>query len=255
MTVRFKNETQAADAFERAQSELDTVTEQIRALVGDHRVRVNNVLKDEAIHQGGRVYRAGEIGKETLEKVRGLEARAKAARASAKEATDYLSRDTRTVGEMARDDGRMRLAWDRAEMQLKAGIPAHEITRRAAEQGDRLTVEAMEFFGPTYLEADIRGKGGSLNDIGHQFGSLTDALTQAKAETASPAVKALGDLEETGDAVDLIAARATDEIRGGDPVVSLHVEDGDFSKNVHIARENTQLLDTMGGGGAVRTVS
>ncbi len=50
MTVKFKSESQAADAFERAQRELDNVTEQIRALVGDHRVRVNRVLKDEAIH-------------------------------------------------------------------------------------------------------------------------------------------------------------------------------------------------------------
>lgn len=109
----------------------------------------------------------------------------------------------------------------------------------------------MEFFGPTFLEADIRGKGGSLNDIGHQFESLEQALKQARAETASPAVKALGDLEETGDAVDLIAARAADEIRGGDPVVSLHVDGGDFSQNVHVARENAQLLDNMGAGKVV----
>lgn len=255
MTLKFRNEQQAADAFEKAQRELDGVTEQIRALVGDHRVRVNRVLKDEMIHQGGRVYRSGEIGKETLGKLRGLEAQAKAAKEAAKEATDYLTRDQRTATEQARDDGRMRLAWERAQMMLAAGIPAHEITRRAAEQDDRLTVEAMEFFAPTYMEADIRGRDGSLNDIGHQFEALTESLKSAKAETAPPAVKALADLGETGDAVDLIATRAADEIRGGDPVVSLHVDGGDFSGNVHIARENKTLLSRMGGGDVVRRAS
>ncbi len=251
----FRSESQAADAIERAERELDTVTEQVRALVGDQRVRVNRVLKDEMIHEGGRVYKVGEIGKETLEKLRGLEGRATAARASAKEATDFLTRDTRSATEAMRDDARVQMAWDRAKMMLDKGIPAHEVVTRAAGQGDRLTVEAMEFFAPIYLEADIRGRGGSLSDIGHDFDALTNSLKSAKAETAPPAVKVLSDLGEQADAVDLIATRARIEIEGGEPVVSLHVDGGDFSKNVHLARENQTLLSRMGGGDAARRAS
>ncbi len=133
-------------------------------------------------------------------------------------------------------------------MQLDAGINAHEIVSRAAESGDRLTVEAMDYFGRTYLEADIRGRGGNVGDHGQRFDALDGALAEAKARTAPPASKALGDLGETAEAVELIATRAADEIRGGDPVVSLHVDGGDFSGNVHLARENRTLLSRMGGG-------
>ncbi len=142
----------------------------------------------------------------------------------------------------------MRLAWERARMMLDAGVHAHEVVSRAAEQGDGLTVEAMEFFAPTYLEANIRGRGGNTSDHRQRFDALADSLKGAKAQTAPPASKALGDLGETADAVELIATRAADEIRGGDPVVSLHVDGGDFSGNVQVARENAQLLSRMGGG-------
>ena len=259
MTVKFRNDEQARDAMESAQRDLDNAAYQTRTALNDYRRATRAALRDPMIPDGGKVYKVGELRKQTTEKLRQIEQNARAAQGKAKEAAEYLTRDQRTVGEMTRDDQRMRLAWDRAQMMLNAGIPAHEVVTRAADQGDRLTIEAMEFFAPTYLEADIRGRGGSLNDIGHDTEALRQALTSAKAATASPAETVLGDLGEQAEAVEMVATRARDEVAGGDPIAALHVDlpdgVGDFSETVGVARENAALLNQMGGGDAARRAS
>ena len=259
MTVKFRNDEQARTAMEDAQRDLDNAAYQTRTALNDYRKATRAALADPMIPDGGKVYKVGQLRQQTTDKLRQIEQNARAAQGKAKDAAEYLTRDQRTVGEMTRDDGRMRLAWERAEMQLKAGIPAHEVTRRAADAGDRLTVEALDYFGRTYLEADIRGKGGSLSDIGHEFGALEQALASAKAQAAPPALTVLGDLGETAEAVEMVATRARDEVAGGDPIAALHVDlpdgVGDFSETVGIARENAALLNQMGGGDAARRAS
>lgn len=247
----FRSEGEAQKAIEDAQRGLDNAGYQARTALNDYRKATRATLRDPMIPDGGKVYKVSELRKQTTEKLREIEQNAQAAVAKARGAAEYLARDTRSATEQMRDDGRVQMAWNRAKMQLDAGIPAHEIVTRAAGAGDRLTIEAVDYFGRTYLEADIRGRGGSLNDIGQQFDALADALDRAKAATAHPAQTVVGDLSHDAEQLAAVAARARDEVAGGDPIAALHVDlsdgVGDFSETIGIARENATLLNQMGG--------
>lgn len=245
----FRNDQQARDRMEEAQKNVDNCAQETRTILDAHRKAENAVLKDPYMPDGGKQHKIGLLRSETNEKLHQIEQRTQAAQSAAKEAAGFLTRDTRSATEQTRDDGRMRLAWERAKMMLDNRIPAHEVVSRAAEAGDRLTIEAMEFFGRTYIEADIRGRGGSESDRREQFAALDRTLAEAKETTAPPAVKALGDLESDAESVNLVATRARQEVQGGDPISALHgdLPDGlrDFTDTIHIARENAALLGGM----------
>ncbi len=255
----FRSEGQAQKAIEDAQRDVDNAGYQTRTALNDYRKATRATLRDPMIPDGGKVYKVSELRKQTTEKLRQIEENARAARASAREAAEYLARDQRTVGEMTRDDGRVQMAWSRARMMLDAGIRAHEIVTRAAEQGDKTTIEAVDYFGRTYLEADVRGRGGNTNDHRERFDALDAALKQAKAATAHPAETVLADLSDDAEAVEMVATRAREEVAGGDPIAALHVDladgVGDFSETIGIARENATLLSQMGGETAIRRAS
>ncbi len=185
----------------------------------------------------------GELRKEASQRLLDIESDARAAVRAAQEAAEYLSRDQRSIAEQNRADNRMRLAWDRAEMMLKAGIPASEIVGRAAGKGDTETVEAMGYFAEAHLEADIRGRGGNVRDHAQRFDALHGSLQQAKKQTQHPAQTVLSDLAGHADEVALISTVARQEVEGSrEPITALHTDGGDFSETVEIARENAALL-------------
>lgn len=155
----FRNDQSARDRMEEAQRNVDNCARETRTILDAHRKAENAVFP--YMPDGGKQHKIGLLRSETNEKLDQIEQRTQAAQSAAKEAAEFLTRDQRSATEQTRDDGRMRLAWERAKMMLDNRIPAHEVVSRAAEAGDRLTVEAMDYFGRAYLEADIRGRGGA----------------------------------------------------------------------------------------------
>ncbi len=255
MTVKFKSDYDARTAMEKAEREIDNATTQAKEVLVGHRRAVNSALSDQMVPPSGRAYRVGELRKQASQKLLDIESEARAAVKAAAEAADYLARDQRSVGEQTRDDGRMRLAFERARLLLDAGTPAHQVVSRAVESGDKDTIRAMEFFAKTHLEASVLGRGGNVGDYRQQFDALDRTLKEAKRVTGHPAETVLGDLSAGADAVALITTRARQEVQGGEPVVALHVEGADFSDTVDVARENATLLSRMGGGDAARRAS
>lgn len=254
MTVKFKDDYSARAAMEKAQRELDNATAQAKEALVGYRRAASKALNDQMVPASGRAYKVSELRKQASQKLLDIESNAQASVRAAAEAAAYLSRDQRTIGEQNRDDNKMRLAWERAKLMLDAGVPGAEVVARAAEQGDAATIEAMSFFAPTYLEADIRKRGGNTGDHQQQFDALDGALEQARPK--HPSETLLGDISADAENVSPISMRARQEVQGGDPVVALHVDNGGgFSETVHIARENAQLLSRMGGGEAARRAS
>jgi hypothetical protein len=255
----YRNEQQARDAMESAQRDLDNLGFQTRNALDGHRKAVRAALRDPMVPDGGKVYRVGELRTQATDKLREIDEKIRQAQAKAKGAAEYLTRDTRSATEQTRDDQRVQMAWNRARMMLDAGVSAHEVVSRAAEQGDRATVEAMHYFAPTHLEASIHARGGNVGDYQHQTGALQDALKSAKAATAHPAQTVLADLSETAEALGTVTARAREEVAGGDPIAALHVEladgVGDFSGTIATARENAALLSRLGGETAIGRAS
>ena len=247
MTVRFKDDYSARAAMEKAQRELDNATTQAKEALVGYRKATSKALNDQMVPQSGRAYKVGELRKQASQRLLDIESNARASVQAAAEAAAYLSRDQRSLGEQSKDRDLMRLAWDRAKIMLDAGIPATELVARAQRQGDAHTVEAMSFYAPTYMEASIRGSGGNVGDYGQQFDALNSALESARPK--HPAETLLGDISADAENVSLIGARARQEVQGGDPIVSLHADGGDFSETVGIARENQTLLSRLGGGG------
>ena len=251
----FRSDHDARGAMERAQTTLDNASIQAKEALVGYRRAANAALQDPMTPREGRAYRVGELRKQATEKLREIEQSAQASVETARRAAEFLIRDQRSVGEQNRDDNRLRLEWERQKMLLDAGVPAHDLARRAGEAGDKTAVDALAFFGRSYLEASIVGRGGNLGDFRQQFDALDTTLKEAKAATGTPAEVLLGDLSEGADEVSLVATRARQEIEGGEPVAALHVEGADFSKSVGIARENATLLSQMGGGDAARRAS
>lgn len=248
MTVKFKDDYSARAAMEKAQRDLDNLTTQAKEALVGYRRAASKALGDQMVPPSGRAYKVGELRKQASQKLLDIESNARASVKAAAEAAAYLSRDQRNIAEQNRDVNLDRLAWDRAKLMLDAGVPAHEVVSRAAERGDEATVRALDYFGPTHLEAQIRGRGGNVGDHRQTFDSLTGALDAARSK--HPAETVLGDLSAGADDVSLIAQSARREVQGGEPVVALHGEGegADFSETVGLARENAQLLDRMGGG-------
>jgi hypothetical protein len=254
--VKFNSDYDARAAMEKAQRDLDKATNEARQALVNYRKQANAALNDQMVPVSGRAYRVGELRKEASQRLLDIESDARASVRAAEEAAAFLARDQRNIAEQNRADNRMRLAWDRAEMMLKAGIPASEIVGRASEKGDTETIEAMSYFAEAHLEADIRGRGGNPRDHAQQFDALHSSLQQAKKQTQHPAQTVLSDLAGHADEVALIATVARQEVEGSrEPITALHTEGGDFSETVGIARDNAQLLNQMGGETAIRRAS
>ncbi len=246
--VKFKSDYEAREAMEKAQRDLDNATTRAREVLVGYRRAANKALGDAMVPREGRAYRVGELRKEASQKLLDIESNARASVKAAAEAAEYLAGDQRTVHEQNRADQRMRLAWDRAKMMLDAGVSATEVVGRAAQRGDRETLDAMAYFAEAHLEADIRSRGGNVRDHAQRFDALDGALKQARKQTAHPAETVLSDMGEHADEVALISTVARQEVEGSrEPITALHTEGGDFSDTVDIARENVALLGEVSG--------
>ena len=255
MTTTFRNDEQAGEAIERAGGYLESLTLDAKNTLEAYRRESNAALKDPYVPDAGKAHAVEKLRAKAKADLREIEEKAQAAVGSARVAAEYLARDTRSVAEQARDDARTRMAFDRAEMLLAAGARPHDVVSQAVEAGDKDTIRAMSFYGRTWLEADRQRRGGSKGDYRERFAALDGALKDASSIVQHPAQTAASDLSELGEDVGLISARARREVEGGDPIVSLHADGGDFSETVGIARENAALLNQMGGGDVSRRAS
>lgn len=242
--VKFKSDYDARAQMEKAQRELDKATSEARQALVGYRTGANSALNDEMVPASGRAYKVGELRKVASQKLLDIESGARASVKAAEEAAAYLARDQRSLGEQNRADALMRQEWDRQKMLLDAGVSPAELVGRAVESGNKVAIEAVGYYAPTYMEASIRGRGGNVKDHAQQFDALDGALKEAQKLTRHPAETVLSDLSGHADEVALISTVARAEVEGSrEPITALHTEGGDFSDTVDLARENVSLLN------------